>query len=78
MTSRAFLSYQHAPSWFLFLRYDAQNWAEGKERIEHKKIGVEGVRLKTEPKNEMVERGSRGNGQGIACEGVITWWERAP
>lgn len=58
--------------------YDAQNWAKGEERIGHEKVGIEGLRLKTEPKNEMVERGSRENGQGTAAEGEVAWWDRAP
>lgn len=45
---------------------------EGEERIGHKKIGVEGVRLKTKPKNEIVERGSRRNGldRGLAGDRI--------
>ena len=43
--------------------------AEGEERIGHEKIGVEGVRPKTEFRHEMVERGSRGfKGQGYLRE----------
>ena len=42
--------------------------AESEKRIGPKKIEVEGVRLKTQYRNEMVERGSRGNGSG--CGGA--------
>lgn len=47
---------------------------EGEERIGHKKIGVEGVRRKTKPKNEIVGEAAEGMGwiggwQGTESEG---------